>query len=73
MDAQTTQLLDVVLKTVKGIIAATGLIYGGWQFFEGYTDDQPEKKKKAITVILVAAGTFALLTAAKPIIIGFTN
>ena len=70
MDENTIELLDIILNAIKVIIAAGGLCYGGWQLWDGFTNDQPQEKKKAVVVFIVTVAVFVVLTAARGVIVG---
>lgn len=73
MSGQATQLLNIIMTAVQTVIAIGGLLYGGYQLWDGFTNDQPQEKKKGITIFIVTVVVFGVLTAAKPIIVGMVK
>ena len=57
------QLFELIYGTVMAIIGLGGVAFGGWALYDGFTNDQPEAKKRDITTIIVA------LTIKEPVIV----
>lgn len=62
------QIFDLIYWAVSAIIAAGGLFFGIYALWDGFTNDQPETKKKGINVLIVTAVVLAVLLAAKIVI-----
>lgn len=62
------QIFDLIAWAVVAIIGAGGLFYGVFALWDGFTNDQPESKKKGITVLLVTVISVVVLIVAKTII-----
>ena len=46
---QPKALFDLLYSVIIGIIGMAGVLYGGYSIWDGFTNDQPESKKKGIT------------------------
>lgn len=62
------QIFDLITWAVIAIIAGGGVIFGIYSLWDGFTNDQPESKKKGIIILLVTVVALAVLLAAKVII-----
>ena len=49
---QPKALFDLLYSVIIGIIGMAGVLYGGYSIWDGFTNDQPESKKKGITIML---------------------
>lgn len=67
--AAANQILNLIFDAISFLIGAIGVAYGGWTFFDGFTNDQPESKKKGIQTIVITAVSIIVLQTAKPIIL----
>ena len=47
---QPKALFDLLYSVIIGIIGMAGVLYGGYSIWDGFTNDQPESKKKGITI-----------------------
>lgn len=65
-----TALFDLVYGTIMTVIGLSGVAYGGYAMFDGFTNDQPEAKKRGITVIIVVATVLVFMSQAKGIVLG---
>ena len=70
---QVTQLVDIIFNGIIAIIAAAGLLFGAWNLWDGFTNDQPESKKKAILTIVITVVVIDLIIAVKPIVLSFMD
>lgn len=70
---QVTQLVDIIFNGIIAIIAAAGLLFGAWNLWDGFTNDQPESKKKAILTIIITVVVIVLIIAVKPIVLSFMD
>lgn len=62
------QIFNLIAWAVIAIIASAGLFYGIYALWDGFTNDQPEGKKKGFTVLLVTVIAIVVLIVAKTII-----
>ncbi len=62
------QIFDLIVWAVIAIIAGGGLIFGIYSLWDGFTNDQPESKKKGIIILIVTVVALAVLITAKVII-----
>ena len=70
---QPKALFDLLYSVIIGIIGMAGVLYGGYSSRDGFTNDQPESKKKGITIILVTVFVIIFLFAAKNLILGMVG
>lgn len=70
---QPKALFDLLYSVIIGIIGMAGVLYGGYSICDGFTNDQPESKKKGITIILVTVFVIIFLFAAKNLILGMVG
>lgn len=70
---QPKALFDLLYSVIIGIIGMAGVLYGGYSIWDGFTNDQPESKKKGITIILVTVFVIIFLFAAKNLILGMVG
>ena len=66
--AEVKQIYDLLFTFVITIVAIAGALYGGYQLFDGFTNDQPAEKKRGFTVLIVTVAVIIFLIALKPII-----
>jgi len=62
------QLADLVMGIIMALIGMGGLAFGGWNLFDGFTNEQPEGKKKGIITLLVAVFAIILILSGKSIV-----
>ncbi|MEG2380120.1 MAG: hypothetical protein RSB38_00285 [Oscillospiraceae bacterium] len=62
-------LTTLIFNAITTIIAIVGFLYGGYSLWDGFTNDQPENKKKGIQVIVVTAVICGVIVSAKSIFI----
>lgn len=59
-------IMKTIASSIAVLILAVAIIYGGWQLYEGFSDNSSATKKQGFFIILggiVAAGLmYALLT-----------
>lgn len=70
---QPKALFDLLYSVIIGIIGMAGVLYDGYSIWDGFTNDQPESKKKGITIILVTVFVIIFLFAAKNLILGMVG
>lgn len=70
---QPKALFDLLYSIIIGIIGMAGVLYSGYSIWDGFTNDQPESKKKGITIILVTVFVIIFLFAAKGLILGMVG
>ena len=70
---QPKALFDLLYSVIIGIIGMAGVLYVGYSIWDGFTNDQPESKKKGITIILVTVFVIIFLFAAKNLILGMVG
>lgn len=71
--AGVQSIFNLVLGAVIAIVASGGLIYGGYQLWDGFTSDNPANKKQGAIVLIVTVVSCAVLIAAKSIIWGIIS
>ncbi|MBQ3195414.1 MAG: hypothetical protein IJB65_03005 [Clostridia bacterium] len=54
-------ILVNVRNWLCGVILVIGVIYGGYELFQGWIDDQPSKRKHGITILVVGISIPALI------------
>lgn len=69
MTGKSLEIVNLIFNGVQAIIGGAGVLFGAWQLWDGFTNDQPESKKKGITVLIVTAVVLGLLLTAKGIMI----
>lgn len=62
------QIFDLIVGAVVAIIAGGGLVFGVYCLWEGFTDTQPEGKKKGVIVLIVTFVSISVLLAGRGII-----
>lgn len=70
---QPKALFDLLYSVIIGIIGMAGVLYGGYSIWDGFINDQPESKKKGITIILVTVFVIIFLFSAKSLILGMVG
>lgn len=73
MDANVSQLLDLILNAITLIILIAGLLYGAYQLWNGFTDDQPQAKKHGLTILIVTVVVVVLIQSIKPIFVNMAG
>lgn len=63
------QLFELIYGTVMAIIGLGGVAFGGWALYDGFTNDQPEAKKRGITTIIVVMMVLVFMGSAKGIVL----
>ena len=54
-------VLTNVRNWICAVILVIAVIYGGYELFQGWIDDQPSKRKHGITVLIVGISIPALI------------
>lgn len=67
------KIVNIFFNGIMAIIAAVGLIWGGWSLFEGFTGDQPESKRRGFIILIAVVVIIAMLLVFKPILISMIN
>lgn len=67
----STALFDIVFNAITIIVAAVGVIYGGYMLFEGFTNDQPEAKKNGVKALIVTGVACGVLQSARLVIAAY--
>lgn len=62
-------LTNIIFNGVISIIAIVGFLYGSYALWDGFTNDQPESKKKGLSVLIVTAVVCGIIASAKAIFI----
>ena len=67
-EATVKDLVNLIFNGVIIVIACGGVIFGGYNFYEGWTNDQPEMKKKGIQTLIIVGVAIGVMFAAKGIV-----
>lgn len=59
----TGEIINQVRNWVCGVIVAVSVIYGCYELWQGFTDDQPSRRKQGITVLVIGITVPALIWA----------
>ena len=70
---QPKALFELRYSVIIGSIGMAGVLYCGYSIWDGFTSDQPESKKKGMTIILVTGVVIIFLFAAKNLILGMVG
>lgn len=62
-------LTNLIFNGVTTIIAIVGFLYGAYALWDGFTNDQPESKKKGLGVLITTAVICGIITSAKSLFI----
>ncbi len=54
-------IVKVIINSFCAIMVLITLIIGGWETYQGLTDDSPSKRKHGITVLIVGFSVPALV------------
>ncbi len=46
-------ILTAIVNWICAVIAIIGIVYGGWELFQGFLDDSSSRRKQAVTYIVV--------------------
>lgn len=66
-------LFNLIFGAIVGIISIVGGLFGGYRFWDGWTNDQPADKKQGISIIIITAVVVVFLYQAKPIIMSMAG
>lgn len=58
-----SQIYWVVIIGIVVVIGLAGGIYAGFNFWDSFTNDRPEEKKKAVTALIVTVVALVLILA----------
>ncbi len=65
-----TAIMTTIANWIGGIIMAIGVLFGGYELFQGFTDDQPSKRKHGITVLIIGISIGGLIMVVFNMVIG---
>ncbi|MGN0557605.1 MAG: hypothetical protein ACI4IV_07150 [Acutalibacteraceae bacterium] len=63
--AEIQPIYNLVFFVVYAIVGFAGVIFGGYALWEGFTADQPESKRKGITVLIATVVIIVFLVVAQ--------
>lgn len=46
-------ILTTIVNWLCAVIAIIGIVYGGWELFQGFLDESPSKRKQGVTYIVI--------------------
>lgn len=46
-------ILTTIVNWLCALIAIIGIVYGGWEAFQGMIDESPSKRKHGLTVLFI--------------------
>lgn len=67
------ELFDLVYGVIMALIGLAGMAFAGWSFFDGFSNDQPESRKRGIILLFVVVLSLVLMAGAKGIILGMVG
>ena len=73
MAGNLESIFNMIVGAVIAFIAAGGFIFGGYTLWDGFTNDQPESKKKGATVMIITLVVCIFMFAAKSVIWGLVS
>ncbi len=57
----TSEIINQVRNWICGVILVASVIYGGYELWSGFTEDQPSRRKQGITFLIIGITVPALI------------
>ncbi len=73
MSGNLQTIFNMIVGAVIAIIGGGGFIFGGYSLWDGFTNDQPEAKKKGATVLIITLVICIFMFAARSVIWGLIS
>lgn len=73
MEGNLHTIFNMIVGAVIAIIGGGGFIFGGYCLWDGFTNDQPEAKKKGATVLIITLVICIFMFAARETIWGLVS